>query len=221
MLRIFSLKNRLVSQQVRLRFFQMILYLGKMRMLRFILWHLSPDLVRWMAYLTVVLLIPVILTSCSSQNLETSTIFAVCMNGWMESYTLFKIQEAFNQLQMLDLDTGWRSWFWGEIFLVTNLQQAVHVNSDKRTVTFRISGETKSDQITLVLPIELIENPNAFGLMVLWLIFRPKTTTTGTKLIIPISPHSEEIKVMGTRVIPEFGFLALGVLSVGLVSTFF
>ena len=105
--------------------------------------------------------------------------------------------------------------------LDTNLQQAVHINSDESTVIFRISGETNSNQITLVLPTELIENPNTVWVDGIMTDIQTEITTTGTKLIIPISPHSEEIKVMGTKVIPEFGFLALGVLSIGLVSTLF
>jgi len=49
--------------------------------------------------------------------------------------------------------------------------------------------------------------------------FEIDETSTGTKLIIPIPLHSEEIKIMGTQVIPEFGFLALGILSIGVFST--
>ena len=41
------------------------------------------------------------------------------------------------------------------------------------------------------------------------------------KLTIPIEPHSKEVKIMGAYVIPEFGFLAMGILSIGLFSTLF
>jgi predicted secreted protein with PEFG-CTERM motif len=36
-----------------------------------------------------------------------------------------------------------------------------------------------------------------------------------------MEPFSKEIKIMGAYVIPEFGFLAMGILSVGLISTLF
>ncbi len=45
--------------------------------------------------------------------------------------------------------------------LDTTLANAVHVNSDEKTLTFTISGPSETDQITLILPEELIENPNS------------------------------------------------------------
>ena len=106
--------------------------------------------------------------------------------------------------------------------LDTTLANAVHVDPDEKTLTFTISGSSETDQITLVLPEELIENPNSVwidGQMIT--NFQKETTSSGTKLVLPIDSTSREIKVMGSHVIPEFGFLALGVLSVGLVSTLF
>jgi len=103
--------------------------------------------------------------------------------------------------------------------LDTNLQKAVHINPDEGTLTFTISDDTESEQITFVLPPELIENPNTVWVDGVMTDFKTDTTTTGIKLVIPITPHSKEIKIMGTHVIPEFGILAMGVLSIGLVST--
>ena len=105
--------------------------------------------------------------------------------------------------------------------LDTNLQRAVHINPDESTVTFTISGDTLNDQITLVLPTELIENPNAVWVDGTMTDFDTEETSSGLKLIIPIESHAKEIKIMGTHVIPEFGFLAVGVLSVGLTSSIF
>ena len=106
--------------------------------------------------------------------------------------------------------------------LDASLQKAVYIDPDERTLTFRISGDTQNEQITLVLPPKLIENPNTVwvdGEMTV--DFESETTSTGTKLVIPIEPGTFEIKIMGTHVVPEFGFIALGILSVGLFSTFF
>ncbi|WP_299290500.1 plastocyanin/azurin family copper-binding protein [Nitrosopumilus sp.] len=105
--------------------------------------------------------------------------------------------------------------------LDTNLQRAVHINPDESTVTFTISGDTLNDQITLVLPSELIENPNAVWVDGTMTDFETEETSSGLKLIIPIEPHAKQIKIMGTHVIPEFGFLAVGILSVGLISSVF
>ncbi len=105
--------------------------------------------------------------------------------------------------------------------LDTNIQNAVHVDPDERTLTFTISGDTENEQITFVLPPELIENPNAVWVDGVMTDFQIEETGTGTKLIIPIEPHSKEIKIMGTYVIPEFGFLTVVILSVGLISVLF
>jgi hypothetical protein len=105
--------------------------------------------------------------------------------------------------------------------LDTNLQRDVDIDTSENTLTFRVSGDTENEQIAFVLPPKLIENPNAVWVDGKMSDFQTETTTTGTKLIIPIEPHSTEIKIMGTHVIPEFGFFALGVLSIGLISTIF
>lgn len=105
--------------------------------------------------------------------------------------------------------------------LDTTLQNAVHIDPNGRTLTFTISGDTENEQITLVLPPELIDNPNAVWVDDMMVDFEIEEISTGTKLVIPMAPHSKEIKIMGTSVIPEFGFLAMAVLSVGLVSTLF
>lgn len=106
--------------------------------------------------------------------------------------------------------------------LDTTLANAVHVNPDEKTLTFTISGSSETDQITLVLPEELIENPNSIwidGEMVT--NFQKETTSSGTKLVIPIDSTSREIKIMGSHVIPEFGFLAISILSISIMSILF
>lgn len=98
------------------------------------------------------------------------------------------------------------------------LQQTVVINSAEKTVIFRIAGDTENEQITMILPYELIENPNTAWVDGIQTDFTSEDTSSGTKLVIPITPNSKEIKIMGTHVIPEFGFLVLGVLSVSMIS---
>lgn len=105
--------------------------------------------------------------------------------------------------------------------LDTTLQKAVHVNPDEKSLTFRISGSSGNDQITLVLPPKLIENPNTVFVDGVMKEFESESTSSGTKLIIPITADSKDVKIMGTKVIPEFGFLAISILSVGIVSMLF
>ena len=105
--------------------------------------------------------------------------------------------------------------------LDTNLQKAVHLNPDEKSLTFTISGETQNEQITFTLPTKLIEIPNTVLVDGTMTDFDSEVTSSGTKLVIPITPGAKEIKIMGSKVIPEFGFLTLGILSVGIVSTLF
>ena len=105
--------------------------------------------------------------------------------------------------------------------LDTNLQKAVHVNPDDKSLTFRISEISGNDQITFVLPSKLIENPNAVFVDGVMVEFESEDTSSGTKLIIPITTDSQDIKIIGTKVIPEFGFLAISILSIGIVSMLF
>ena len=106
--------------------------------------------------------------------------------------------------------------------LDTNLQNAVHVNPDDKSLTFQISGNSENEQISLTLPKKLIENPNAVLVDGVITDFEIEVDSDlSTMLVIPITTDSAEIKIMGTKVIPEFGFLALSILSVGLVSTLF
>jgi len=102
-----------------------------------------------------------------------------------------------------------------------NLENAVHVDPDDKSLIFRISGNSNNDQITFLLPEKLIENPNAVLVDGVMAEFKSEDTSSGTKLIIPITVDSQEIKIMGTKVIPEFGFLAISILSISITSILF
>ena len=102
--------------------------------------------------------------------------------------------------------------------LDTTLQKAVHVNPDEKTLIFTVSGDTENEQLIIILPPELIENPNTAWVDGEMTDFEIEETNTGTKLIIPILPHSKEIKIMGTHVIPEFGSIAMMILAISIIS---
>jgi predicted secreted protein with PEFG-CTERM motif len=104
--------------------------------------------------------------------------------------------------------------------LDTNLQNAVHVNPDEKTLTFTISGDTESEELIINLPSELIENPNTVWVDGEMFDFEIKDISPkGTKqLIIPLLPNSKEVKIMGAHVIPEFGSVAMMILVLSIVS---
>ena len=102
--------------------------------------------------------------------------------------------------------------------LDTNLEQNVFIDTTENALTFRISGDTGNEQITIILPTELIENPNTVLVDGVMTDFEIDSTSSGIKLTIPIEPLSEEIKIVGTRVIPEFGLMTMAILGISVVT---
>ncbi len=102
--------------------------------------------------------------------------------------------------------------------LDTALNEDIFINPIERTLTFRLSGDTGNEQIIIILPIGLIENPNTVWVDDVMTDFEIDTTSSGIKLTIPIEPLSDEIKIMGTYVIPEFGLMAMVILGVSVVT---
>ena len=102
--------------------------------------------------------------------------------------------------------------------LDTTLEENVFIDTTENALVFKISGDTENEQITIILPTELIENPNTVWIDDVMTDFEIDTTSTGIKLTVPIEPFSKEIKIMGTHVIPEFGLMTLAILSVSIVS---
>ena len=102
--------------------------------------------------------------------------------------------------------------------LDTTLEQDVFIDSNENALTFRISGDTENEQIIIILPTELIEDPNTVWVDGVMTDFEIDTTSSGIKLIIPIDPLSDEIKIMGTHVIPEFGLMTMAILGVSVIT---
>ena len=102
--------------------------------------------------------------------------------------------------------------------LDTTLEEDVFIDTTENSLNFRISGDTGNEQIIIILPTELIENPNTVWVDGVMTDFKIDTTSSGIKLSIPIDPLSEEIKIMGTRVIPEFGLMTMAILGISIVT---
>lgn len=100
------------------------------------------------------------------------------------------------------------------------LQSAV-VNPDRNTITFVLAGFSQDDELVIDLPEKLITNPTS-----VWVDdkqitnFDSESTKDGTRLTIPLEETSEEVIVMGTAVIPEFGSIASIILAIAIISTF-
>ena len=106
-------------------------------------------------------------------------------------------------------------------FLDAYLAPAVHVNSDAKTLTFTLTGESNNEHLTITLPKDLIDNPTTVWVDGNMVEFESDPTISGntaTQLVIPLDNSSREIKIMGSKVIPEFGGIALLILTISVIS---
>ena len=106
-------------------------------------------------------------------------------------------------------------------FLDAYLANAVHVNPDEKTLTFTLTGESNNEHLTITLPKELIDNPTTVWVDGNMVDFESDSTisdNTATQLVIPIDTSAREIKIMGSNVIPEFGTIALLILTISIIS---
>jgi len=98
--------------------------------------------------------------------------------------------------------------------------QSANVNPDRSTITFVLAGFGQDDELVIDLPERLITNPSS-----VWVDdkqitnFESESTEDGTRLTIPLEETSEEVIVMGTAVIPEFGTIAAVILAIAIIST--
>ncbi len=108
-----------------------------------------------------------------------------------------------------------------EYILDVPLENNVLIDDVKNTLTFTISKDTKNSQIVFILPVELIENPSIVWVDGDVVDMTLTSTEINTRIIVPLDANSKEIKIMGSYVIPEFGFLTIGILSIGIFSSLF
>ena len=93
------------------------------------------------------------------------------------------------------------------------------VNQEQKTITFTLAGVGDKGDFKVVLPEKLITSPSAVwvdGVQVT--SFQTEPTSDGIRMSIPIEANSEEIVIIGSSVIPEFGALAAIVFAIAIVS---
>jgi len=105
-------------------------------------------------------------------------------------------------------------------YMLNKKLQSASVDTTRKTVTFVLEGEFEDDVFTVTLPNGLIENPNS-----VWLDdeqitnFQSETKSDITTLKIPLEADTEEVVIMGTAVIPEFGLVSLAIFTIAIIGT--
>ncbi|HXV51509.1 MAG TPA: plastocyanin/azurin family copper-binding protein [Nitrosopumilaceae archaeon] len=104
-------------------------------------------------------------------------------------------------------------------YMLNKKLQSASVDTTRKTVTFVLEGKF-DDTFTVMLPEGLIKNPN-----VVWLDneqitnFQSETSNDITTLKIPLKIDTEEVIIMGTAVVPEFGLLSIAIFTIAIVGT--
>ena len=94
------------------------------------------------------------------------------------------------------------------------------VDTARSSITFTLAGILEPDSLIIMLPEELIENPNS-----VWIDdeqitgFESNYADGITTMIIPLEADSEEVTIVGSSVVPEFGTVAALIFAVAIIST--
>jgi len=97
----------------------------------------------------------------------------------------------------------------------------VKINEDRKSITFEIVGDAKSEnhELELRLPSGLIDGP-----FVIWVDSKKISDFEHIQegdlnvLFVPLDADSKILTIVGTSIVPEFGPLAFAVLGVSVVS---
>ena len=100
-----------------------------------------------------------------------------------------------------------------------SLEDGVEIDQTQNTLTFTLAGQTENDQLEIRLPEGLIKNPNAVWVDDVQITdFTSEVQGETTVLVIPLKHNSEQVKIMGTQVVPEFGQIAGIVLVLSIIA---
>ena len=105
-------------------------------------------------------------------------------------------------------------------YMLNRELQSASVDTTRKTVTFLLEGAFDNDVFTVMLPNGLIENPKS-----IWLDdeqitnFQSESANGITTLKIPLKTNTEEVVIMGTSVVPEFGMFSLAILAMAVIVT--
>ena len=108
-----------------------------------------------------------------------------------------------------------------EYFLSADLDPNIIINDEEKSLTFNIVGnlELEDEWLIIMIPPEVLEFP-----MLVYVDGQkePKAILSivegTTTMYVPLSEDSEEVKIIGVRVIPELGSIATLILVISIIS---
>jgi len=97
---------------------------------------------------------------------------------------------------------------------------SITVDEATKSLILTLSGNSVGDELKIMLPQGLIKDPNAVWIddVKLTTGFDSEKNGEMTILTIPLEEDSEEIRIQGTTVVPEFGSIAIIILGIAIIS---
>ena len=96
---------------------------------------------------------------------------------------------------------------------------SITVDEATKSLILTLSGNSLGDELTIILPEDLIKNPNAVWIDDVQVTnFDSEKNGDTSTLTIPLEEDSEEIRIQGTAVVTEFGPIAIIILGIAIIS---
>ncbi|RMF30491.1 MAG: PEFG-CTERM sorting domain-containing protein [Candidatus Nitrosothermus koennekii] len=104
---------------------------------------------------------------------------------------------------------------------------SISVNKDEKSMNILLTGVEEDTTLTIEIPRGLLDSKNPDGTDTEFSViidgdlteYQERTTDEKRILTIEVPAFSEEVTVMGTFVVPEFGIIAMMILAVGITGT--
>ena len=144
------------------------------------------------------------------------------LHEWMTGIVVVK--SAFSVIQNVGDDAGDGSTTFDVEYDFNRVIADATVDEDQKAITFTLVGKPQNDDntLTLYLSKDLISNPN-----VIWADGESVTdfeviSERGINVVtIPVTETTEQVTILGTSVVPEFGVLSTVVLATSMLAVIF
>jgi len=140
------------------------------------------------------------------------------IHPWMVGIVV--VESAFSVIQNVGDDAGDGSTTFDVEYDFNRVIADATVDEDQKAITFTLVGKPQNDDntLTLYLSKDLISNPN-----VIWAdgesVINFEVISEGgiNKVIIPVTETTEQVTILGSSVVPEFGVFSSVVLATSMI----
>jgi len=144
------------------------------------------------------------------------------IHPWMTGFVV--VESAFSVIQNVGDDAGDGSTTFDVKYDFNRVIADATVDEDQKAITFTLVGKPQNDDntLTLYLSKDLISNPN-----VIWAdgesVINFEVISEGgiNKVTIPVTETTEQVTILGSSVVPEFGVLTAIVLATSMIAVIF